>query len=164
VHPITAVQSEYSLWDRNVEEKILPTLRELGIGFVPFSPLGRGFLSGKIENLRELDKSDFRQQLPRFQDENIKHNLKLVDMLKEISIEHHATPAQIALAWLLKNGDDIVPIPGTKHVKYLEENAAAVNLNLPLSDWNKLDLFISSFHIEGVRYPEAVLKMIDTSE
>lgn len=158
VHPITALQSEYSLWERAVEKNILPTLRELGIGFVPYSPVGRGFLTGKITNLSQLDKTDFRQTLPRFQDENIAHNLRLVEILKEIAVANQVTPAQIALAWLLRQGDDIVPIPGTKHLKYLEENVGATKVELSEADWIMIDNITREFHFQGARYPEALMK------
>ena len=160
-HPVTALQSEYSLWDRGVEEKILPTLRELEIGFVPFSPLGRGFLSGKMTSLSTLDQNDFRQSLPRFQDENVEHNLQLVTFLQKLAERYAVTPAQIALAWLLRCGNDIVPIPGTKRVNYLEENVKATDVALAESVWTQLDAFLLSFQSKGQRYPESVLKMID---
>lgn len=162
VHPITALQSEYSLWDRGIEEKVLPVVRELKIGFVPFSPLGRGFLTGKVTGLNTLDSSDFRQNLARFQAGNFEHNIQLVNTIQEISKEYQSTPAQIALAWLLRQGEDIVPIPGTKKLPYLEENAGAVNLELPASAWSAIDQLLASFEIKGVRYPEAILKMGDT--
>lgn len=163
VHPITAIQSEYSLWDRGVEEKVLLTVRELGIGFVPYSPTGRGFLTGKIKGLHELEKSDFRQNLPRFQKENFEHNIKLVEKIRDIASIHHVTPVQIALAWLLKQGDNIVPIPGTRHIQHLEENASAVDVKLSQSAWDSIDQFLSSFKIQGPRYPESSMKMIDNS-
>lgn len=164
VSPLTAIQSEYSLWDRGVEDKILPTVRELGIGFVPFSPIGRGFLTGKIKNVDQLDKTDFRQTLPRFQSGNIEHNLKLVEMIQKLAAANHITAVQLALAWLLKQGNDIVPIPGTKHIHYLEENIGAINVHLPENVWTDIEAFLATFKIEGVRYPEAVLKMIDKTE
>ena len=164
VHPLTAIQSEYSLWDRGVELKVLPTTRELGIGFVPFSPIGRGFLTGKIKSADQLDKTDFRQILPRFQAGNIEHNLKLVEMIQKLAAANHVSAVQLALAWLLKQGKDIVPIPGTRHVNYLEENAGALKVQLPDTAWFEIDNFLAEFKIEGVRYPEAVLKMIDTTE
>jgi aryl-alcohol dehydrogenase-like predicted oxidoreductase len=164
VHPVSAVQSEYSLWDRNVEEKILPLLQQLNIGFVPFSPIGRGFLTGKIENTHDLSQLDFRQLLPRFHDENIAHNLKLVELLKSIATANNVTPVQIALAWLLKQGDNIVPIPGTKHLKYLEENIKSASITLPESAWHTLDDFLATFEFHGVRYPDDLLKRIDRSE
>lgn len=164
IHPISALQSEYSLWDRSIEEKILPTLRELSIGLVPFSPIGRGFLTGKISNLSHLDKGDFRQNLERFQDENFDHNIMLVEMIKSIGEKFNATPVQIALAWLLHQGNDIVPIPGTKHIRYLEENAKSINVNLPQTVWDEIQKFLSTFEIKGARYPESVMKLVDKSE
>src|SRR5204863_752251 len=122
VHPITAVQSEYSLWTRDPEPEILPTCRELGIGFVPYSPLGRGFLTGKIQKPEDLAENDFRRTVPRFQGDNFQRNLDLVKRVEEIVREKHCTPAQLALAWVLAQGNDIVPIPGTKRRKYLQEN------------------------------------------
>ena len=164
VHPISTLQSEYSLWDRGIEEKILPTLRELGIGLVPFSPIGRGFLTGKISNLSSLDKSDFRQNLARFQGENFDHNIKLVEMVKSIGAKYNATPVQVALAWLLHQGNDIVPIPGTKHIRYLEENAKSVDMKLPQTAWDEIQQLLSTFEIKGARYPENVMKLVDKSE
>ncbi len=163
VHPISAVQSEYSLWERGVEEEVLPTLRILGIGFVAYSPLGRGFLTGRIESVDDLEESDWRRRNPRFQEENLQHNLALVDIVKEVAAAAGATPAQVALAWLLRKGPDIVPIPGTRHVTYLEENARAADLKLPDSAWNKLDQALASFHVAGLRYPEAAMRYIDTT-
>lgn len=162
MHPITAVQSEYSLWERGVEEAVLPTLRELGIGFVPYSPIGRGFLSGKIKSVNDLDQTDWRRNSPRFQGENFAHNFTLVELVNEIAAANHATPAQIALAWLLRKGSDVVPIPGTKHVHYLEENAQAAELNLPQAAWLKLDQALAAFKTAGLRYPEAAMKYLDT--
>lgn len=164
VHPLTVVQSEYSLWERGVESKVLPTLRDLGIGLVAYSPIGRGFLSGKIQSLNDLEEGDWRRKNPRFQGENFTHNLQLVSLVKEIASAHHATPAQIALAWVLKQGNDIVPIPGTKHVAYLEENAQAVDLKLPKSAWTALEQALASFQVMGLRYPEAMMRSIDTTE
>ena len=125
VHPITALQSEYSLWTRDPEAEVLPTLRELGIGFVPYSPLGRGFLTGQLRSLDQLSDTDFRATNPRFAGDNLAENLRIVDEVEAVAAEAGATPAQVALAWLLAQGDDIAPIPGTKHVSRLEENAAA---------------------------------------
>lgn len=164
VHPITALQSEYSLWDRGVEEKILPTLRELNIGLVPFSPIGRGFLTGKLSHLSNLAKDDFRQNLERFQGENFEHNIQLVEMVKSIGEKYNVTPVQVALAWLLHQGNDIVPIPGTKHVRYLEENVESVNVNLPQAAWDEIQKLLSTFEIKGARYPENVMKLVDKSE
>lgn len=161
VHPITAIQSEYSLWCRDVEKNILPTIKELKIGFVPFSPLGRGFLTGNIASVDQLEKSDLRKTLPRFQSEHIKHNLLLVDKVKEIAAKLAITPAQLALAWLLKQGENIVPIPGTKRIQYLEENCQAVNIRIPESDWLDLENFLADFSVEGARYSALMQKMID---
>jgi len=161
VHPITAIQSEYSLWDRNVEKEILPLLRELGIGFVSFSPLGRGFFSGKIHGANELEKGDFRQKLERFNDVNFQHNFKLVELLQTLATKNNATPSQIALAWLLKQGENIVPIPGTKRLSHLEENLQSAALFMPESDWDTLKQFLASFKFKGERYPEAILKLVD---
>jgi aryl-alcohol dehydrogenase-like predicted oxidoreductase len=130
VHPVTAVQTEYSLWSREPEAEILPTLRELGIGFVPYSPLGRGFLTGKIRTVEQLDSADFRRANPRFEGENMVANLRIVEQVDGIAAEAGATPAQVALAWLLAQGNDIAPIPGTKRIAYLEENIGADGLEL----------------------------------
>src|SRR5919197_4423040 len=130
VHPITAVQTEYSLWSRDPENDVLPTCRELGIGFVAYSPLGRGFLAGRFTSTDELDEGDFRRTGPRFTGDNLRANLRLADKVKEIAAEKGVTPAQLAIAWLLAQGDDIVPIPGTKRRTYLEQNAAAVDVEL----------------------------------
>jgi len=130
VHPITALQTEYSLWSRDVEDEIVPAVRELGIGFVAYSPLGRGFLTGQIRRFEDLPQDDFRRSSPRFQGENFEKNLKLVEQVREIADEKGVTPGQLALAWLLHQGEDIIPIPGTKRRKYLEENAAAADVTL----------------------------------
>src|SRR6185312_10348703 len=130
VHPITAVQTEYSLWTRDPEAEIIPTCRELGIGFVPYSPLGRGFLSGRFSSPEELDEGDFRRYGPRFTGENLQQNLKLAERVKELAAEKGITPGQLALAWVLGRGEHIVPIPGTKRVSYLEENLAAADVEL----------------------------------
>lgn len=130
VHPVTALQTEYSLWSRDPEAEILPTVRELGIGFVPYSPLGRGFLTGKIRSVDQLDESDFRRNNPRFEGENLAANIRIVEQVDAVAGEVGATPGQVALAWLLAQGDDIAPIPGTKRVSYLEENVAAEALEL----------------------------------
>ncbi len=157
VHPITAVQSEYSLWTRDPEDGVLPVCRELGIGFVPFSPLGRGFLSGSVRSLEGLPPNDFRRGLPRFQDENLARNLRLADRLVEIARGHGCTPAQLALAWLLAQGEDVVPIPGTKRRAYLEENLAAVDLSLSHEERAALEAAIPKGAATGARYsPEAM--------
>ena len=136
MHPLAAIQTEYSLWERDVEEKVLPEVRRLGIGLVAYSPVGRGILSGRIKSPKDFDESDFRRNHPRFTEENFKHNLKLVEEVKEIASANDVTPAQVALAWVLRQGNDIVAIPGTKHVRYLEENARAADLKLPESVWS----------------------------
>jgi aryl-alcohol dehydrogenase-like predicted oxidoreductase len=139
VHPITALQSEYSLWTRDQEGEILDTCRELGIGLVAYSPLGRGFLAGRFSSPEELDDGDFRKNHPRFQGENLEHNQKLVETVQEIALAKNVTPAQVALAWVLSRGDDVVPIPGTKRRTYLEQNAAASQVELTDDDLQRLD-------------------------
>jgi aryl-alcohol dehydrogenase-like predicted oxidoreductase len=164
VHPLSAVQSEFSLWERGVEGKLLPTLRELGIGFVAYSPLGRGFLAGKIRSPEQFEPSDWRRRDPRFQAEQLNHNLQLVSMVSEIAAAHDATPAQVALAWVLRCGRDIVAIPGTRHLRYLEENALAAGLRLTEKVWSVLDGAVASFEVAGERYPAEALQLIDSSE
>jgi len=154
VQPVTAVQSEYSLWWRRPEEKLLPTLGELGIGFVPFSPLGKGFLTGKIDENTKFDSSDFRNIVPRFTPEARKANLTLVDLLREIAERKKATPAQIALAWLLAQKPWIVPIPGTTKLNRLEENIGAAAVELTSEDLAEIDSAAAKITIEGARYPE----------
>jgi aryl-alcohol dehydrogenase-like predicted oxidoreductase len=154
VHPITALQTEYSLWERSPEEKLLPTTRELGIGFVPYSPLGRGFLSGQITSIDDLAVDDFRRRGPRFQGENFQKNLDLVEKVKEIANEKDITASQLALAWVLSRGEDIVPIPGTKRVKYLEENVGAVDVELTPDDLRRLDEAFPQGVAAGDRYPD----------
>ncbi len=154
VHPITALQTEYSLWSRDAEDDILPTVRELGIGFVAYSPLGRGFLSGQIKSIDDLDDKDFRRRGPRFQGENFQHNLDLVAKVEEIAVERGVTPSQLALAWVLAQGDDVVPIPGTKRVRYLEENAAAADLTLTDEDLVRLEAAFPKGATAGDRYPD----------
>jgi aryl-alcohol dehydrogenase-like predicted oxidoreductase len=151
VHPITALQSEYSLWTREVEDEVLPTLRELGIGLVAYSPLGRGFLTGRITSTDELAPDDFRRSNPRFQGENLTRNLAIVERVQQIAREHGALPGQIALAWLLARGEDIVPIPGTKRRAYLEQNIAAVEIELSDDDVRRLDEVGKP---AGDRYPD----------
>ena len=159
VHPIAALQSEYSLWERGIEATILPTLRELGIGLVPFSPLGRGFLTGEIKALEDIPPEDYRRNDPRYQGENFQKNMALVDVVKEIAQTKHATPGQIALAWLLAQGPDIVPIPGTKRLKYLEENAQAANVALSSDDLARLDALATQ--TSGPRYGERMMAMVE---
>jgi aryl-alcohol dehydrogenase-like predicted oxidoreductase len=154
VHPITALQTEYSLWERDPEDEILPTVRELGIGFVPYSPLGRGFLSGQIKSIDDLDENDFRRRGPRFQGENFQKNLDLVAKVEELAGEKGITPSQLALAWVLAQGEDIVPIPGTKRVKYLEENVGAVDVQLTEDDLRRIDEAFPKGATAGDRYPD----------
>jgi aryl-alcohol dehydrogenase-like predicted oxidoreductase len=157
VHPITAVQSEYSLWNREPEDLVLPTCRELGVGFVPFSPLGRGFLTGTVRNLEELPSTDFRRGLPRFQGENLGRNLELVDRFAALAKEKGCTPAQLALAWVLSKGEELVPIPGTKRRRYLEENVAAADLSLSLDERTRIEAAVPRGEVAGGRYaPEAM--------
>jgi aryl-alcohol dehydrogenase-like predicted oxidoreductase len=161
VHPLSALQSEYSLWERGPEAQVLPTVRMLGIGFVPYSPLGRGFLSGQVKRFEDLAQDDYRRIDPRFQGENFDRNLRLVERVKEIAGEKHATPGQVALAWLLHQGKDIVPIPGTKHVEYLEENAGAASLALSAEDLARLEEAVPVGAASGPRYTEALMRTID---
>jgi len=154
-HPITALQTEYSLWTRDVEENgVLSTVRELGIGFVAYSPLGRGFLTGRFRTFEDLAADDFRRRNPRFQGENFDHNLELVREVEQLASEKGVTPGQLALAWVLARGDDIVPIPGTKHVKYLEENVAAANVTLSENDIERLDSVLPVGAATGTRYAD----------
>ncbi|HYY53369.1 MAG TPA: aldo/keto reductase [Myxococcales bacterium] len=161
VHRITALQTEYSLWSREVEEEILPTVRELGIGFVAYSPLGRGFLSGRFRTPDDLPADDFRRNHPRFQGENFKRNLDLVKRVEEIAKEKKATASQLALAWVLSRGADIVPIPGTKRRKYLEENAAAAEIRLTPEDLRRIDDVAPRGVAAGERYPAAAMRSVN---
>lgn len=161
VHPIAALQTEYSLWSRDPEHEILATTRELGIGFVPYSPLGRGFLTGKIKNIDDLDASDYRRQSPRFQDENFQKNLDLLAKIEAIASDKGCTPSQLALAWVLAQGDDIVPIPGTKHRKFLEMNVAALNINLTSQDLARIDTIIPLGAASGTRYAAPQMKALN---
>jgi len=158
VHPITALQSEYSLWTRDPEAAVLPLLRELGIGFVPYSPLGRGFLTGKVRSLDDLDATDFRRQNPRFSGDNFQHNLRIADEVGELAATVGATPAQVALAWLLAKGNDIAPIPGTKRVERLEENVAADAVELNAEQMAKLENLAPA---AGEHHNEAQMQIID---
>ena len=161
VHPITAVQSEYSLWTRDPETEVLGVCRELGIGFVPYSPLGRGFLTGKIKKPEDLPKDDYRHTTPRFQGENFQRNLDLVERVGEIAREKKCTPAQLALAWVLAQGDDIVPIPGTKRRKYLQENAGALNVTLTSADLARIEEVAPKEAFAGERYPDWAMQMVN---
>ncbi len=159
VQPVTALQSEYSLWWRKPEAEVIPTLEELGIGLVPYSPLGKGFLTGKIDEKVKFDSSDFRSTLPRFTPEALKVNQALIDLLGRIAKRKNATPAQIALAWLLAQKAWIVPIPGTTRLSRLEENIGAVSIRLSPEDLRDMDAAASKFKVEGARYPERLEKM-----
>jgi aryl-alcohol dehydrogenase-like predicted oxidoreductase len=159
VHPISAVQTEYSLWTRDVEPEILPTLQELGIALVAYSPLGRGFLSGRFSSTDELEEGDYRRHGPRFTGENLEQNLLLVARVRELASERGATPGQLALAWVLHRGEQIVPIPGTKRVSYLEENLAAARVQLSDSDVEFIAEAVPP--AAGERYPEAVMRSVD---
>ncbi|KFG67260.1 aldo/keto reductase [Microvirga sp. BSC39] len=160
VHPIAALQTEYSLWSRDPEDEILPTVRELGIGFVPYSPLGRGFLTGQIKSVDDLAEDDFRRNSPRFQGENFQKNLDLVGEIETMAREKGCAPSQLALAWVLAQGDDIVPIPGTKRRRYLEENAGALDVTLTDEDLARIDRIIPPGAAAGTRYPEPAMKMV----
>ncbi|MEC3954008.1 aldo/keto reductase [Nocardia sp. CDC153] len=154
VHPVTALQSEWSLWTRDIEAEILPTCRELGIGIVPFSPLGRGFLTGAIKSTADLPADDMRRNLPRFSDDNFDRNLAIVAALRELADEKGATPGQLTLAWVQSRGDDVVPIPGTKRRTYLEQNVAATEITLTTDDLARIEAAAPPESIAGARYPE----------
>ena len=160
VHPITALQTEYSLWSRDPEDEILPTLRELGIGFVPYSPLGRGFLTGQIKSIDDLAPDDWRRNNPRFQGENLQRNLKLVDEICAIAREKNCEPSQLALAWVLAQGEDVVPIPGTKRTRYLEENVGATDVSLTAKDIQRINSALPQGSAAGTRYPEAGMRAV----
>ena len=153
-------RSEYSLWTRDPEDEILPTCRELGIGFVPYSPLGRGFLTGQIKRFEDLPEDDYRRTAPRFQGENFQRNLDLVQRVAEIAREKRCTPAQLALAWVLAQGEHIVPIPGTKRRKYLQENVGALDIALTSDDLARIDEVSPQGAAAGSRYPEAMMKLV----
>ncbi len=159
VQPLTALQSEYSLWTRTPEKEVIPTLEELGIGFVPYSPLGKGFLTGKMNENTKLGSSDFRSTLPRFTPEAMRTNQALVDLIGKIATKKKATPAQIALAWLLAQKPWIVPIPGTTKLSRLEENIGAVAVQLTAADLQEIEIAASNIKVEGARYPERLEQM-----
>jgi len=161
VHPITALQTEYSLWTRDPEDEVLPTCRELGIGFVAYSPLGRGFLTGQFKRFEDLAADDYRRLSPRFQGENFQKNLELVSRVEAIAKEKGCTPAQLALAWVLAQGEDIVPIPGTKRRKYLEDNVGALNVQLTPEDLRRLEEVFPHGAAAGLRYPENMMKVVN---
>ncbi len=163
VHPITAVQSEYSLWTRDPEGGVLAACRELGVGFVPFSPLGRGFLTGSVRTLDGLPAGDFRRGIPRFEAANLQRNLKLADQLRALGKEKGCTAAQLALAWLLAQGDDVVPIPGTKRPRYVEENVAAVDLPLSRAEVERLGSLFTPDTVAGARYSPSSQALVDRS-
>lgn len=154
IHEITAIQTEYSLWSRDVEDEILPVIRELGIGFVAYSPLGRGFLTGQIQTFEDLAEDDYRRFSPRFQGENFTKNLDLVNQIKELAREKDCQPSQLALAWILSQGDDIVPIPGTKRIQYLEENIGALKIQLSKEDLRRINEVAPKGVAAGERYPD----------
>ncbi len=161
IHPIAALQTEYSLWSRDPEDEILPTCRELGIGFVPYSPLGRGFLGGQIRRFEDFAPDDYRRQSPRFQGENFSKNLELVDRIDRMARDRGCTPSQLALAWVLAQGEDLVPIPGTKRRTYLEENLGALDLTLSTEDLAKLDEISPRGAAAGERYPAAMMSVVN---
>jgi aryl-alcohol dehydrogenase-like predicted oxidoreductase len=161
VHPITALQTEYSLWSRDVEDEILPTVRELGIGFVAYSPLGRGFLTGRFRTIDDLPADDYRRSSPRFQGENFQKNLDLVRHIESVARQKGCTPSQLALAWLLARGGDIVPIPGTKRVTYLEENIGATDVSLTAEELARIDAIAPRGIAAGARYPESSLGSVN---
>jgi aryl-alcohol dehydrogenase-like predicted oxidoreductase len=161
VHPVAALQSEYSLWERNLEERIIPVIRELGIGLVPFSPLGRGFLAGNVKRAEEYPEGDYRRGDPRFQGENFDANLRAAAIVRELATTHSSTPAQVALAWLLSRGEDVVPIPGTKRRTYLAENVAAVDLSLSSGEVARLDAALAPGVVSGPRYNEKAMRWVD---
>jgi aryl-alcohol dehydrogenase-like predicted oxidoreductase len=161
VHPITALQSEYSLWTRDPEKEVLGVCRELGIGLVPYSPLGRGFLTGQIKRFEDLAEDDYRRNSPRFQGENFQRNLALVKRVEEIAREKKCTPAQLALAWVLAQGSDIVPIPGTKRRRYLQENVGALDVALTSKDLARIDEVAPHEAVAGARYPDWAMEMVN---
>ena len=162
VHPISALQSEYSLFSRDVEDEVLPTVRELGIGFVPYSPLGRGFLTGRWRSIEDMPEEDTRAaRFPRFAEENFKKNLELADKVREIADSKGVSPGQLALAWLLAQGEDIVPIPGTKRLKYLEDNAGAADVNLTDEDLSRIEEAMPRGSVAGERYSEEMMKAVN---
>jgi aryl-alcohol dehydrogenase-like predicted oxidoreductase len=161
IHPITALQTEYSLWTRDPEDEVLPTCRELGIGFVAYSPLGRGFLTGQFKTFDDLAADDYRRNSPRFQGDNFQKNLDLVRRVEEMAKQKGCKPSQLALAWVLAHGDDIVPIPGTKRRKYLEENVGAINIQLSPEDLRRIDEVFPRDATAGARYPEHMMQLVN---
>lgn len=161
VHPVTALQTEYSLWSREPEDELLQTCKELGIAFVAYSPLGRGFLTGQIKKFEDLDATDYRRHSPRFQGENFEKNLQLVSKIEEMAEKKNCTASQLALAWVLAQGDHIFPIPGTKRIKYLEENIGAVNIKLSNEELEEIDTIVPKDAAAGMRYPESFMSSVN---
>ena len=161
VHPIAALQSEYSVWERNLEAEIIPVIRELGIGLVPFSPLGRGFLTGNVKRADEYPEGDYRRGDPRFQGQNFDANMRAAASVRELAARRGATAGQIALAWLLQKGDDVVPIPGTKRRTYLEENVAAADITLSAAELQQIDEALAPERVSGPRYNEKAMRWVD---
>lgn len=161
VHPIAALQSEYSLWVRDIEKEIIPTCRELNIAIIPYSPLGRGALTGALKDVATLEKDDFRRGLPRFQQEAFAKNMKIIEALEKVAAGKQCTLAQLSLAWLLAKGDDIIPIPGTKRRKYLQENAGAVDVQLSAADVQEIETLMAGYDVSGERYSEGALKLVN---
>lgn len=162
VYPVTAVQTEYSLWTRDVEQDVLPTCNELGIGFVPYSPLGRGFLTGRFQATEDFEEGDFRSNLPRFSGQAMSTNRRIAEVIGEVATLKGCTPAQLSLAWLLSKGDNIVPIPGTKRLGYLEENAAAVSIHLTADEQQQLEMVTANLPVIGERYTPEGMKGVNT--
>lgn len=161
VHPVSALQTEYSLWSRQVEDSILPACRALGVGFVPYSPLGRGFLTGRFHSNQDFADQDFRNSMPRFAPETIRQNRRVADVIVTMAAENACTPAQLALAWLLAQGDDIVPIPGTKQLKYLEDNIAAIDVSISTEVCARLEAAVAELPVLGERYTDEGMKGVD---
>jgi aryl-alcohol dehydrogenase-like predicted oxidoreductase len=161
VHPIAALQTEYSLWTRDPESEILATCRELKVGFVAYSPLGRGFLTGRFQTTVDLAEDDFRRHHPRFEGQNLQRNLRLAEAIKEMAGEKGCTPAQLALAWVLAQGADIVPIPGTKHVRYLEENLGALQVRLTADELRRIEAVFPQGVTAGQRYPDRAMRFVN---
>ena len=160
-HPITALQTEFSLWTRDPEDEILPTVKELGIGFTAYSPLGRGFLTGRFKTLDDLDKDDYRRHSPRFQGENFEKNLKLIDKINDLAKKRRIKPSQLALAWVLNQGDFIFPIPGSTRISHIEENIDAASITLAQEELNQIDEMIPKGAASGTRYPETMMKSVN---
>jgi aryl-alcohol dehydrogenase-like predicted oxidoreductase len=161
IHPLTALQSEYSLWSRDPEDEILPLVNELGIGFVAYSPLGRGFLTGRFKSIDDLEQNDYRRVSPRFQGDNFKKNLRLIDTINEIAKTKGVTPGQLALAWVLARNKIIVPIPGTTKAKHLDENIAALEIKITEEELSKIDKLLPAGSASGTRYPESMMSLLN---